>query len=524
MVVLLSRARVAMYLVGNGSYFSPENSKLPEHWADVIKALCSPSQSDTFVGEDEEQVTTHFNGARLGPNLPLCCPIHRPLSLTMVKAGEKVTVKCSKVCDHELSCGHECSLPCHYGTPKSHQQACKVLFDSPCADHPMKIECSQLQAESLKSFGFFFSAFNPEAALLKYRCKVTVAVDLPCGHSNTFTCAKERDFALKMEPWPDCKMKALTSITLPCKHEMKDVKCFEYDKKLQTVDSYLCKVEDHFTAECGHTKMVKCYLIQQYHSKTTVFRCAQQVPISLPRCFHEKVMGCSEARGLENWNGKSVEEKGVVKEGVAYGPLDHRCEEQVQFQRKCGHVQKKKCTDAFNLSLSQSAPCHEFVELEKLSCGHSISVDCHLKEKYEALKGNASRLELPVAKVVEGSMTGFAADPINSPTIPCNRPVEVTRLCGHMIQIECDIARAVSEGSGAVLPQCEAPVKVPNPLCFHLMEVPCFLKKAVEEWDPWPQDFLSSDLYKKDVLSHDISPPDQKPPQRISKLFKKMEV
>ena len=502
-----------MYLVGNGSYFSPNNDRLPKHWFDTIKALSSKALSDTNKGEE---LAEHFLGPRLGPCLPLCCPLHRPLSLRNVKAGETVSVKCVEICRYILPCGHECALPCHYSTPDSHNPSCEVLLDSPCREHPKTIPCNELMR------GDMFSSV--EEALIKYRCLEKESVKLPCGHEGILACADENDYALKKKPWPPCKKKALNEIRLPCKHVLKNVLCHEYERKRQGAVNYPCKEEVNYLPSCGHEKLIKCYLAKDYLSNKTSYRCPERVKISLPRCLHEVEVDCQEMLALGAWRGISVREEGVVQEGVVYGTLDHRCNKKVRFQRKCGHEEIKNCTDAFYMSSSDSiAPCSKMVKILKNSCGHTVSVACPLAWKYEMARLGKTRGANGVEVVKEGYRSlEFIPDPDNSPMISCSHLVEVQRKCGHSLRIMCDKAKEYCLGNwNTVLPPCESIVRAQSPLCFHPVDVPCSMKKAVEEWKPWSCEILSSTPVKEGILSYDLPPPTINPPDTISKIVKK---
>ncbi|KAI8855088.1 hypothetical protein BC829DRAFT_109681 [Chytridium lagenaria] len=46
MIVLLSRARIGLYIIGNISYFDNKNNKA-EHWTRTIQILSKPSPSDS---------------------------------------------------------------------------------------------------------------------------------------------------------------------------------------------------------------------------------------------------------------------------------------------------------------------------------------------------------------------------------------------------------------------------------------------------------------------------------------------
>ncbi|KAJ3054777.1 hypothetical protein HK097_000821, partial [Rhizophlyctis rosea] len=99
MVVLLSRARLGMYILGNVDYFG---DKPVPHWRKTLHSLRTPFPEPTVLeGEDSVQ---NFLGPRIGTELPLCCPIHRTQSVSSAKSAKELSLSFYQlVCDAELT-------------------------------------------------------------------------------------------------------------------------------------------------------------------------------------------------------------------------------------------------------------------------------------------------------------------------------------------------------------------------------------------------------------------------------------
>lgn len=84
MIVLLSRARLGLFIVGNAGYF---NAKGAEHWKRALDILKAPGDSD-----NANKAIVVYDGPRMGTELPLCCPLHRD-SLFMARNPDEVPVR-----------------------------------------------------------------------------------------------------------------------------------------------------------------------------------------------------------------------------------------------------------------------------------------------------------------------------------------------------------------------------------------------------------------------------------------------
>jgi hypothetical protein len=115
MIVLLSRARLGLYILGNVGYFDRNTSGSTAHWGNTFRLLKEPSLSDSTGSR--VPAPDLFDGVRTGHEMPLCCPVHRSKIFRMTFASALRLGFCNELCKNPLPCGHACSLRCHW--PKS---------------------------------------------------------------------------------------------------------------------------------------------------------------------------------------------------------------------------------------------------------------------------------------------------------------------------------------------------------------------------------------------------------------------
>ena len=130
MVVLLSRARIGMYVIGNIKFFK---SNPPRHWSNTIELFKKQGDSDSPKLPAED--CRIYTDSQLGDLIPICCPAHKD-STTLVKDPKDLQLGfCEIVCEEPLrSCNHPCSLKCHWPA-KSHHGNCSVPIKTPCEKH-----------------------------------------------------------------------------------------------------------------------------------------------------------------------------------------------------------------------------------------------------------------------------------------------------------------------------------------------------------------------------------------------------
>lgn len=457
MIVLLSRARLGMYIVGNFGYFE-KNS--PQHWASTFEILQRPAVSDTKF--PEEDPCTTYEQLQMGEELPLCCPQHR-VSTKMVKNSSELKLGFCKVPCHEaLKCGHECGLDCHWPSLK-HNPNCKQLVDVPCARHPKKIFCHALP---------WIGSPNMDAALRNYKCTNMVQSHLPCGHTENYPCHKELSYVTGKQDWPDCKQPSdLPFVYDACKHAV-SCSCVDYRRWTANPNAVApCNRRVTYHPECGHEVEILCTLKQQYE-KGLPFICNKKVDCLLPRCHHQVSVSCPIAAKLGAWTGNSCRDTGIVLEGSDYGPKDYVCQKTVKFVRQCGHEETRKCEEAFDLAKYPSK-CTKKVTMQHPTCGHEITITCHEKAAY----ANPSTSRGAIKK--------------------CTKQMDFMRPCGHPVKVECH------QSSTGPTDPCSEFVSIQNPLCGHHATVKCHMS-TLGGWNPWSLQSKESPEYKKLMLEHII--------------------
>lgn len=498
MIVLLSRARIGMYIVGNVGYFEDQKSTA-EHWRKVFLALKEPAASDTL---QTEATCETFSGTRIGSALPICCPRHRNSVFSANTPNQLKLGFCTVRCQQTLpNCQHECGLACHWPTD-SHNKKCSILVEVPCATHPEKVPCHELTRTT-----------SLARALANYKCTKKVDVQMPCGHITTFPCHESVALASGAMPWPKCEHAAHLPFVLPgCKHETA-VKCWQYALYTSSPSSIPpCQKKVDYYPACGHSVQVLCTTKQQYDLGKIVFMCKTMVDRELPRCSHTAQMPCVNATQLDSWTGQSCEEVGIVREGTSYGEKDHTCKKVVKFIRLCGHQETHPCERAFELAKNPTK-CNVKEAIVNPICGHEGTILCHQKKLLSGL----SRDGLSPVSVVDETNPGAGYLKPQGISIPCTHHVKLQRACGHVAMVECSKARGTKTA-------CEVPKTIKSPLCGHDISAPCSLGKAIEEWQPWHEDFLKSldgtSLMSEGIFSESSPKPEAAPSALIGRLPK----
>ena len=175
--VAVSRARCGFFIIGNAKVF-----KQHANWANVI---------EVFEKKDA-----------IGPSLPLLtCAKHascvHPVSTS--RAISKIP-ECKHACAEELSCGHQCSHPCH--PPEMHEDGrrtctekcgklrpcghkCEKDCGEPCRDCPVQLEPVTLGCGH---------SFTPLCStnLSTVKCQAFIKkVTLACGHEKSIVCSDD---------------------------------------------------------------------------------------------------------------------------------------------------------------------------------------------------------------------------------------------------------------------------------------------------------------------------------------------
>jgi len=450
MVVLLSRARLGLYILANGGFLGNQSS-VPKHWNRTLELLEAPGNND--CSSTSVKTSDLYTGQRYGPAIPLCCPVHRHVTMTASSADSLRAGFCTELCQAPLSCGHPCSLRCHW--PKSnHNKNCAVSLDSPCQRHGGTISCHQAFLHSSK----LPSQTDYQSVLSFYRCPKQVELSLPCGHIERLPCWEELEITQGKRSSPVCNLQSPNLYTfLSCGHT-RTVTCAEMKCYTETPSSVRCEQEGDYEAPCGHKKRMKCWEIDQILSGSKIFDCREKVSEVLPRCGHKHKLLCGVARSLLQWTGENCSEIGRIYEGQSYGPRDYTCNKKATIVRECGHNLELSCSEAFSRVLSLP-PCRTQVKTRHPACGHHCTVAC---SDIKVLK-NATVPD-SVQEYVEGSLPSYPAIPIPLPQ--CNEKVPLVRKCGHTHAIVCSEVRKP-------LQSCTKTVKLKSPMCGHVCDVVC---------------------------------------------------
>jgi len=457
LVVLLSRARLGLYILGNTGYFEG-NKGLPRHWAITFDLLQSPATNDSAVDAGNIKV---FEGLQTGTELPLCCPLHRNVTFSAKSHIDLKLGYCVEVCQDKLACGHECSFPCHWPR-KDHRQHCPVEIDSSCKSHPGKVAC---HLAFLRCRGAPQDTKYSEI-MRYYECPVVCSITLPCSHTVDKPCHEARLISDGKHQMPQCNKKSPIPYTFSTCGHSKSVTCAELVLYNSDPAIVRCEENDVFIPPCGHERALKCWKKTRIEERKKSFNCNRERLVKLPRCGHEQTVQCSTADRIEKWVGVSCEEVGVVDEGVSYGLQDYPCNAKASLRRKCGHCMLLPCREAFAKSTSLEA-CREPVKIVHPSCGHGCKVACHLADH---LRSQNIRPHV-VTRLIEGDIPAkltFAGLP------KCDELVTFVRKCGHVEQLPCSEISKPKRG-------CKLESVVKSPLCGHDIKTPCFIMNELQK-------------------------------------------
>jgi replication-associated recombination protein RarA len=491
MIVLLSRARLAMYIVGNLGYF--ENNKgLSPHWARTLGVLRQGGVASLNAGDSEDvQRVSHVSDS-----LPMCCPCHTAKVIPARAASDLKTDFCQEVCNDVLACSHTCGIVCHW-PQKSHNSLCVQLVSSPCSIHVGDLKCHQIYSNVVGGGGGFRRMPASEASK-HYRCPVKVKVQLPCSHDIVLPCWTSTAITDGSQQLPECKKQSPIPFVFPdCKHE-KQVNCRELKLFRENPGAVPACVQVHeYTPQCGHVKPLPCHKKTYYETSPARYICPEKETLLLPRCRHEVTVHCDQAKGIRHWGGISCTDEGVVLEGTDYGPIDYPCREKVTFVRKCGHENANvTCQQAFERARLGTSECHEKVSTVNRFCGHPCQMSCHDAQKLQEVP-----IPEPISKFDEGNARAL---PPSLQYKKCNLEVTVQRRCRHETKIKC------FQMFGA-LPSCKETVPVCSPLCGHLVKVACCDEQSFSSWKPWSvslhQRLNPFSLSAEKKLSQGIVPP-----------------
>ena len=110
-------------------------------------------------------------------------------------------------------------------------------------------------------------------------------------------------------------------------------------------------------------------------------KCAEDVVVMNPECGHKVITKCHEKHNLQR-KGLLLSKQPVecVYEGrssLTFGTSTFhvKCQEKVEYVRKCNHLQTVKCCEARDEHIQ---PCIEMVSAKNPLCMHKVNIPCHL--------------------------------------------------------------------------------------------------------------------------------------------------
>ena len=441
--VLLSRAKIGMYLIGNADHFKRSS----ELWHAVVSVL-------------EEN-------KRVGNFLPLQCQFHLDKPSMFVHHyndfARMSNGLCNQRCDIKLTCGHLCSRPCHRKDREHKRLPCREMCNRLCQAelHACQKSCGEDCGD----------------------CKERVETTLDkCGHKQLIHCHQDpKDVKCNNQCEKKCEfghqctrkchqkcqpcMSLIEKTIAGCGHKQ-DVPCSSRPSREH------CQHPCERKCEHGHICPKKC--AEECGS------CSVQVEKVIPRCSHTQMMLCSTSP--KNAVCHFITEKILPRCGhsqlmeCSQNPCDVVCQQ--ACERKCsnGHVCPALCS-------TKCPPCEEKVDKIVPKCEHVQNVSCHKSPESIRCIHSCDKL------CPNGHQCLHAC--YETPCPPCNVKVDkVIPSCGHIQKVPCHVDvktlicheacnRTCSQGhkcSGQCSEPCEPCVKMVQkklPKCSHYCNIPC---------------------------------------------------
>jgi hypothetical protein len=238
--VALSRAKKAMYCIGNISMMARQN-KL---WKKIKNHL-------------------HQN-SMIGTSLPLCCPKHPEKKIDATSAEDFKRAPqggCMSLCGFRLRCGHACHLHCHPVDPRHKEHRCvERCLEELCN---LKHRCKKLC-----HFGEDCQPCKEKVSYVVPSCEHKHKIQIECHERGKITC-----------PMP------CTNKLSKCGHECAG-KCGEECKSIS------CQTEVSYTLKCDHTVSIPCSTdVQDYECTEPcekLLDCGHKCPGSCFKCYEGK--------------------------------------------------------------------------------------------------------------------------------------------------------------------------------------------------------------------------------------------
>ena len=386
--VALSRAKMGFYCIGNFQMFEAE----AEIWSKLIPLLRRRN--------------------KIGASLQLCCQNHPQVITDVGRAEDFSKVPeggCLEDCTTRLQCGHSCGRKCHHDDMDHSCYRCTKRCSRTCErEHPCREPC----------FKCFPSTCPP--------CTELVEKTLPlCGHIATVRCYKNPQQILCTK-----RVEVICSrghvVHRPC-HKQKNP----------------CEVPVEVLLPCGHTQNIKCSddpgTAKCESPCNKKLQCGHQCS---KRCYEECCTNCPEMVEKQRYCGHILWTKcsDDVNETICTEPCTKMlkcghncrstcslpcqkyCNHQIQETLPCGHSNLRKC------SSTKEPYCTVDVSRE-LKCGHLGNMPCGLNvTEFKCKKKKTHNLPCGHKKKLQCC---------NVDSYECNVQIEISRRCGHPLQVPC---------------------------------------------------------------------------------------
>jgi hypothetical protein len=333
--VALSRARRAMYIVGNVACIANHKTKKNELWDETLR-LCQLNKT----------IVTSF---------PAFCNLHKT-DLSFRNPNEynsKIGPNggCRKECGSLLDCGHNCRQCCHpyIEIHKKCGQKCErvgaVCIPPRLCQHPCNKSCGVQCGDCFEK--------------VEVKCS-------DCDASQSILCCDEQ-----VKKIPKC-IARVEDIHPVCQHSI-SAECHEWRSE-ESLLKMKCKNKCEVVMSCGHRCVRSCHRnVDENHSEDAK-KCQQMVNGTLP-CGHSGKFMCSAKHDNSKWPICDEICSKILTCGhpcikKCHNDEKHDCNKTQMIKlSSCGHTAEKKCVD--DRKPFCNVPCEAI-----LNCGHQCSGTC----------------------------------------------------------------------------------------------------------------------------------------------------
>lgn len=439
--------------------------------ANVLRELWSEQEGEAVVGAPP----TVMHGVQYGPSETELATSH---SNRLIKVFPlcRVETKYQRRCGHELivSCTDAFSLAS--GVQREHACTEIVSAISPLCGHEVQVFCHLKEA-----------LISPESTVFTQQMDSITCLRERTVDENVLLTLGELDPVVKKI---HRRCSGSFSVVRKCGHKTSKIPCSKLFSLLISKRIPVCMTEVEAERSCGHSFMIPCcrrsdpppvcnhpvddlfvYPFCQYKHSTrpgtcTALwqlkaaeypRCPVMILSTRYRCSHNVHVPCHLEYNV------SAEKPGhrlipgsehLVEADTDYcvpaiGVSD--CVEPVVFKRRCGHEdQNVPCQRAFEWAESPETAglCHVLERVDSPLCGHSVEIECHLKDRILDSDPWGGTLPMRITTALDGE------DDLTSPVIvqeknvpkwssileslKCGHKTLLQRVCGHEDNIPCE--------------------------------------------------------------------------------------